>query len=290
MDAEPAGIAKGKRMIRRTTMIKWRTVLIGISIAFSPVLALTQETEEWVFKGNYVDACSCDLTCPCIFGGSPTRGFCKGATLVELTNAHYGGVDLSGVTVLAVYNGGEWIKFFVSENASSEQTDTVVKFLPIAEEFFAGPVREVRNVPISVTRTDERVKITADGTLVEIEQIRNAAGEPIKVVGLPAAGFPAPPYLNHTQYKTIALVHEGGNEDENYSFSGTNGFTAEIDTSSDLAAHSGESAIARIKSMMVSADTLRTGEYCELPGGTQTKHLGASLFRSSAQSAAAIGQ
>jgi hypothetical protein len=231
---------------------------------------------------------------------------------VELTNAHYGGVDLSGVTVLAVYNGGEWIKFFVSENASSEQTDTVVKFLPIAEEFFAGPVREVRNVPISVTRTDERVKITADGTLVEIEQIRNAAGEPIKVVGLPAAGFPAPPYLaagepikvvglpaagfpappylNHTQYKTIALVHEGGNEDENYSFSGTNGFTAEIDTSSDLAAHSGESAIARIKSMMVSADTLRTGEYCELPGGTQTKHLGASLFRSSAQSAAAIGQ
>jgi len=267
-------------------MSRWRTVLLGISIALSPVLAVSQETEEWVFKGNYVDACSCDLACPCIFGGSPTHGYCKGATLVEITEGNYGRIDLSGVTVLAVYNGGEWIKFFVDENATREQTDTVVKFLPIAEGFFAGPVREVRNVPISVTRTDERVKITADGTIVEIEQIRNAAGEPIKVVGLPARGFPAPPYLNHTQYKTIALVHDS--ENEKFDFSGTNGFTAEIDTSSDMASRSKGSAVAGADVMMSPVGTLESTEYCRLHGRAQTKLLGGGLATPTTQGVAAV--
>jgi hypothetical protein len=66
---------------------------------------------------------------------------------------------------------------------------------------------------------------------LELEQIRNADGEPIKVVGLPAKGFPGVPYLNHTQYKTVALVHDS--KKEGFDFSGTNGYTARIDASSD---------------------------------------------------------
>jgi TolB-like protein len=110
------------------------------------------------------------------------------------------------VTVLAVYNGGTWIKFFVSENATREQTDAVVEFLPIAEGFFEAPVHEVRNIPITVERTRNTVKISTEGTLIELEQIRNAAGEPIRISGLPAHGFPGLPYLDHTQYKTVALT------------------------------------------------------------------------------------
>jgi hypothetical protein len=64
-----------------------------------------------------------------------------------------------------------------------------------------------------------------------LEQIRNADGEPIKVLGLPAHGFPGLPYLNHTQYKTVALIHDS--EKEGFSFSETNGYTARIDASSD---------------------------------------------------------
>ena len=212
-------------------MIWWYTVLIGTWIAFAPVLAASPATAKWVLKADYVDACSCDLTCPCLFGGSPTHGYCKGATLVEIKEGNYGKVDLASVTVLAVYNGGKWIKFFVSENATKEQTDTVVEFLPVAEGFFEAPVRDVRNVPISVMRTNDKVKITTEGTLIELEQIRNADGEPIKVLGLPAHGFPGLPYLNHTQYKTVALIHDS--EKEKFNFSGTNGYTARIDASSD---------------------------------------------------------
>jgi hypothetical protein len=138
--------------------------------------------------------------------------------LVEIKEGHYGQVDLAGVTVLAVYNSGEWIKFFVSENATKEQTDAVVALLPVAEGFFEAPVRDVRNLPISVERTKDKVKITTERTLIELEQIRNADGEPIRVVGLPAHGFPGLPYLNHTQYKTVALIHDS--EKEKFDFSG----------------------------------------------------------------------
>lgn len=197
----------------------------GDQDAASPV------TPMWMLKANYVDACSCDMACPCIFGGSPTRGYCKGATLVEIKEGHYGQIDLSDVTVLAVYNSGEWIKFFVSENATKMQTDAVVKFLPVAEGFFEAPIREVRNQTISVIRTKDKVKITTEGTHVELEQVRNTRGEPIKISGLPAHGFPGLPYLDHTQYKTVALIHNS--EKENFNFSKTNGYTAKIDATSD---------------------------------------------------------
>jgi hypothetical protein len=214
----------------REIMIRWSTVMIGTWIALAPVLAASPATPTWVLIADYIDACSCDLACPCLFGGSPTHGYCKGATLVEIKEGHYGQVDLAGVTVLAVYNGGQWIKFFVSENATKAQTDAVVEFLPAAEGFFEAPVREVRNLSISVKRTKDKVKITAEGTLIELEQIRNADGEPIKVLGLPAHGFPGLPYLNHTQYRTAALTHDS--EKESFKFSGTNRYTARIDASS----------------------------------------------------------
>jgi hypothetical protein len=219
-----------KTLNRRTTMIGWSTLLIGTWIALAPVLAAPPETAKWVLKADYVDACSCALACPCLFGGSPTQGYCKGATLVEIKEGRYGQVGFAGVTVLAVYNSGKWIKFFVSKNATKEQTDAVVEFLPVAEGFFEAPVRDVRNVSISVKRTKDKVKITTERTLIELEQIRNADGEPIKVFGLPGHGFPGLPYLNHTQYKTIALIHDS--EKERFSFSGTNGYTARIDASS----------------------------------------------------------
>jgi len=214
-------------------MVGLFSVLIGIWIVLAPTFVESSESPEWVLKADYVDACSCDLTCPCIFGGTPTRGYCKGATLVEIKEGNFGQVDFAGVTVLAVYNSGKWIKFFVSENATKEQTNNVVEFLQTAEGFFEAPVRDVRNQPITVKRTKDKVTISTEGTLIDLEQIRNADGEPIKVLGLPAKGFPGLPYLDHTQYKTTALIHDS--EKEKFKFSGTNGYTAKINASSDHA-------------------------------------------------------
>ena len=122
-------------------------------------------------------------------------------------------------------------KIFVSENATKAQTDAVVELLPLAEGFFEAPVREVRDLSIPVERTENKVTITAKGTRVGLEQIRNAKGEPIRLLGPPAKGFPGLPYLDHTQYRTVVLNHLS--EEEAFEFSGSNGYTAKIDASND---------------------------------------------------------
>ena len=182
----------------------------------------------WSIKANYTDACSCAPSCPCFFGSSPTLGHCEGVTLVEIESGHYGDVSLDAVNVLAVYRGGQWIKFYVTDEADDAQTEAVVKLLPTFEDFFAiENVLEVKNVPLSVTRNGERIRISIPNTVAEVEMMKGSNGKPIKIQNLPAPGLPFPELHDHTQYRTLTLKHEA--EDKQFEYSGTNSFTARIE-------------------------------------------------------------
>jgi len=61
--------------------------------------------EKEAIKAGYTDSCSCQPSCPCLFGSAPTLGHCEGVTLVEIESGHYGDVQLDGINVLAVYRG-----------------------------------------------------------------------------------------------------------------------------------------------------------------------------------------
>jgi hypothetical protein len=188
---------------------------------------LPQNT-AWSVKADYTDSCSCQPTCPCFFGSAPTLGHCEGVTLVEIESGHYGDVRLDGVKVLAVYRGGGWIKFYVTDEADKAQTEAAVKLLPAFEEFFASEnVLEVKNVRISVERSAERMTISTPNTTAEIEIMKGKNGKPIKIENLPSPDFPAPPLLDHTQYRSVILKHEA--EDKQFEYSGTTGFTARIE-------------------------------------------------------------
>jgi len=166
-----------------------------------------------------------------LFGSAPTLGFCEGITLVDLDKANYGDVRLDGVKVLAIYRGGTWIKFYVDENATAAQTEAVVKLLPTFEGFFAiENVVEVKNVPISIENGEGTIKVSTPNTTAHIRMMLGKNGDPIKIAGLPWPSFPGPPFLDHTQYKTILLKHESN--DQVFEWSGTNGFTANIDVNS----------------------------------------------------------
>ncbi len=196
----------------------------------SPAALSEMETSgQWAVEADYVDACSCKPACPCLYGSPPTEHNCQGATLVDIKQGHFENVTLDGVRVVAVYSGGEWIKFYVGDNASAAQTDAVVKLLPSFEEVFAiSNVIEVKRVPVSLTRQGDRVRFSVPNTTVDIELMRGAGGLPIKTEGLPHwDSGKAPPYLGHTQYRMVELKHQGG--EQHFSYSGTNGYTARID-------------------------------------------------------------
>jgi hypothetical protein len=193
----------------------------------------TSEKPAWAIKADYTDSCCCAPSCPCLFGSSATLGFCDGVTLVEIKEGHYGDVELDGVKVLAVYRGGKWIKFYVTDKASKAESEAVVKLLPTFEKFFAiENVLEVKNVPLKVERDGDTMTISTPNTTAKIEVMRGKNGEPIKIDNLPSPDFPGPPFNDHTQYRSIILKHEG--KDKQYEYSGTNGFTAKIDVTAPV--------------------------------------------------------
>ena len=66
-----------------------------------------------------------------------------------------------------------------------------------------------------------------NGPETEIEIMKGRNGKPIKIANLPSPDFPAPPLLDHTQYRSVILKHEA--EDKQFEYSGTNAFTARIE-------------------------------------------------------------
>ncbi len=187
----------------------------------------------WSIEADYTDCCCCAVSCPCLFGSAPTRGYCDGVTLVEIERGHFGDVRLDGVKVLAVYRGGDWIKFYVADEANEAQTEAAVKLLPTFEDFFAVEnVLEVKNVPLSVEQSADRMRISTPNTTAEIEVMKGKNGEPIEIANLPSPSFPAPPFQDHVQYRSITLRHDG--EDKRFEYAGTNGFTARIEAVAPL--------------------------------------------------------
>jgi hypothetical protein len=221
--------------VKENAMNRLFAVLAILSLGLTAACTTQPRADEgppqntaWSVKAHYTDTCSCQPTCPCFFGSAATLGYCEGITLIEIESGHYGDVRLDGVKVVAVYRGGDWIKFHVTDEANEAQTEAAVKLLPTFEDFFAiENVLEVKNVPISVERSGERMKISTPNTTAEIEIMRGKNGKPIKIENLPWPGFPAPPLLDHTQYRSVILKHEA--EDEQFEYSGTNGFTARIE-------------------------------------------------------------
>ena len=200
--------------------------LQAASASYSATVAILGSAEA-----SHLDVCCCAPTCPCLFGSAPTLGFCERLTLIQLDKANYGDVRLDGVNIMAVYRGEEWIKFYVDESATAEQTEAVVKLLPTMEGFFAVEnVVEVKNAPISIEREEGTIKVSTPNTTGNVKMMKGSNGEPIKIANLPSPSFPGPPFNDHTQYQTIILKHESA--DQNFEHSGTNSFTARIDVDS----------------------------------------------------------
>ncbi len=83
----------------------------------------------WNMSGQAVEACSCKLLCPCIFGpAEPDQGWCSAALGFDIRKGKSGDVDLSGVKVVwAVDMPGDFVggngtgKIYVDDKATEPQ-------------------------------------------------------------------------------------------------------------------------------------------------------------------------
>lgn len=193
------------------------------------LLALTvptrAQTPPWTLSATVAESCSCTISCPCNFGGSPNRMPCEGNRMIAINSGRYGNVDLAGVQFLVTFTMGTWSKIYVSDKVSPAQEKAVEALLPIAFAGFHKGMLSFSKVPITLDITDARVRFSTPESSVDMEVVRGFNGQAIKILNLPGAAL-----QNYTQFKSI--VHQHTSATHNWKHSGTNGFVSTYNAAS----------------------------------------------------------
>jgi hypothetical protein len=119
--------------------------------------AVGEKIPRWELKVDYVETCNCDYGCPCNFSGFPTDGFCEALVGYHVRQGRFGRTKLDDLDVIyaaawpkAIHQGGGTLRLYVSESASAEQRDALVRiFSGKAKgggpfELFAGTMADVQ--------------------------------------------------------------------------------------------------------------------------------------------------
>jgi hypothetical protein len=133
------------------------------------------------FQGTLLEACNCDVLCPCWIGEDPDNGSCKSVVAYHFDSGTIRGVDVSGLTLANVVFipgnvlAGNWkAVLLVDERANDEQLAAIVDAFsgklggPLADlAQLIGEVLEVVRVPISHEVEEGRGTLSVgDGTVV----------------------------------------------------------------------------------------------------------------------------
>ncbi len=133
-----------------------RLIFLGMAVCIAAGLALAQYEKppapaspkpDFQITASYIEACSCDMFCPCYFNDHATmhggQHFCKFNNVLRVDKGYYKGTKLDGVKVwLAGDLGGEWGKGkadwlvvtfdpSVSKQQQEAMTDILLQLYPL---------------------------------------------------------------------------------------------------------------------------------------------------------------
>ena len=140
---------------------------------------------SWQIRGDVMETCSCEVTCPCNFGGSPTRLPCEVVLGWRIEEGHFGGTPLDGLGVVLyaripgeVFDGNWTVGVCLDERADPAQTAALGTIFagqaggwPAALAGLIGEALPPRRAPIAFEATDGGARITVPG-LIEAESER----------------------------------------------------------------------------------------------------------------------
>ena len=132
------------------------------------------------FQGTLLEACNCDVLCPCWIGEDPDNGSCSSVVAYHLDTGAVRGIDVSGLTIANVVFipgnvlAGNWKQvMFVDDQASDEQAQALVDAFsgklggPLADlAQLIGEQLGVVRAPISHEVVEGRGTLTVGGDTV----------------------------------------------------------------------------------------------------------------------------
>lgn len=99
-----------------------------------PAPTAEASAEGYQFQGTLLEACNCDVLCPCWIGEDPDNGSCQSVVAYHFDSGRIRGVDVSGLTLASVVFipgnilAGNWQQaLFIDDQASDEQAQAMVE-------------------------------------------------------------------------------------------------------------------------------------------------------------------
>ena len=150
--------------------------------------------ESWRMRGDVMEVCSCNVSCPCNFGGDPTQTPCEAVLGFRIQEGNYGSTRLDGLNVVLylsipgrLFDGGWTLGAYLDQQANQEQTQALGTIFsgqaggwPGAVSGLIATALSPKQVPISFETTNGEHRISVPGLLeVGSERIPNPMpGEP----------------------------------------------------------------------------------------------------------------
>jgi hypothetical protein len=196
-----------------------RAVSAIVVLSLAMIVPSRAQSPSWQLTATVAESCSCTVSCPCNFGGEPSRMPCEGNRFITIDKGNYQDVDLSGVQLLVTFNMRNWSKIYVSDKVSERQMKAVEAMLPLAFAGFHKGMLSFTTAPITMEATPTRVKFSGPESSVDMEVVKGFSGQAIRVSNLPSAVF-----QEYTQFRSVSHTHS--TKDHSWAHKGTNGFTS----------------------------------------------------------------
>ena len=149
--------------------------------------AAASTTGGYRLQGTLLEACTCDVLCPCWIGEDPDGGTCQSIMAYHLDGGTIDGVDVSGLTLAAVVFipgnvlAGNWKQaVFVDDRATAEQERALLAAFGGTLGGPLGDLAELVGERLAVTRAPISHEIVEGKGTIRIGESAVAEMEPYR--------------------------------------------------------------------------------------------------------------
>jgi hypothetical protein len=204
---------------------------------------------DWSLNATIIEACSCNMFCPCYFGtipsahghGSMAEHFCRFNMGYRVNDGRFGAVNLSGVKFWIAGDlgadfskGANWAEITFEPSVSKDQRTALTTIIPHVYPVTWKSFTIGADAPIEWTATNERAEARLDGGKAAIVVLRKNPGmtsDRVVISNLRYFGAP-----RNTGFILMPNEIEAYRVGKNpFEYKGTNGFMITYDiTSKDV--------------------------------------------------------
>lgn len=161
-----------------------RHLVTAAVLLFGMALPLAAVPARYDATGVCIHQCSCAYACPCMFENGPPD--CELAAVYHLAHAAYGGIDVSGLSMISVdgtkSKGGGVV--YLDTRATPAQKAALLGLLEAHGEW-PGPGRPVKSVPIKFEKTAHGYQTSVPGLFEgTTEEVKSRTGSALSVDGV----------------------------------------------------------------------------------------------------------